>query len=1117
MNPLQPEFDKRKAQPTSRSIFRGHGETGKGENPTSTVPHGQQYLDSDPELWAGPLPDLIRPWMTLDDRAEDRWTLGEKIEGWSYFTAGSLTFVVRLAAAGSYRDRTVYFSHGRAWRTADCFDNFDPGALIGWKAAFDEPWRGVRPAPGNGASADKSTGEILERVNSVWRDAVKKESDAAVQFLAHLYESRRASRPLVIAAPIQDFVESSPLYHLIGFARAALPVKMKKDCRIRIYTSQPGVALSAWKCDLIAIPEELAPDALTARRDAMLLDRQGRNLSGRKADTSYAESVVDRMGVFPRTIFAFSERVDRIPPQVSAAAVPIVYNLAVVFPGSGPIPVEDESTQEIRKGRDSLLGFLRESANQQTEVMPWDLLIQAEEWNLFSEDAVNEAAFFQPLTPNAAKLRGEARLALVRYKQLNQGRLVKWWASVSDDRRLEELQELVRLRLIPSPEASALFVLDLTPKQVEDLLPNPDHHAVLLLIAGTPRWAAAVADNVANLPYLVALAGKSAWWGELAFRCVEQLVASGQIPPDRGACLQLLAFPDPSADDFKNGSLERYLLLTEALLITGQDRMAEERIGNLRAISNPDLQHSLLSGLWNKNNSRALRRYFAAPRSWFGSVGDLLLQRRELIAKLDVGDMLDLVPGTAQLPEAIRGVLDAKMRSEQRDHCTEILCQKRAWMRWRLETGLHPDDLRNCALAWLYSDHKLGPDLEEWKRVLVDLGDLRPGDLSGMPKEPTSAGWPFIPLFEPEQRRDLAQACPDLGIVAALAESFDRWDRPAYEEVMSASRFSQKPAGLVLLLSSRADLRNTPLNDFSWEDIGSLYEMAGDRKAWAQAAASRKVLLGLRGDFAHARDLAKKCQLRDSPEFLRLLDEERRRSPDVFSLSYVRSWLDVYVPPAAPASLKPAPSPLYAALIRALRDGLPGDTCWEGFMDDAGDWQAGPPAHPFRQLAQAIRVCPDRDLERIDQKGWSTFQRVCFLYRQRKCTLRFLRDSASLLELAGVLTTKSLGVVAAEVAVLASELRFDTQFLPGEKNWYDDQYWWRDLIEATKRCPRRSGQPGAFDRAESAMTAVLRVLDACPSSFGPRRDVILRETVFSQRQIWTIPIGEQSLEFMEAK
>ena len=517
----------RKQQSGSRSIYRGYSHTGIGENPTSRTDHGEQYLDSDPELWIGSLPNDLRAWMTLDDRDKDQWALGEKMEGWSYLSIGGLLLVVRLASAGPYRGRSVYFSHCRAWHAEECSGGFDPGALIGWRSAFDQPWRDSRPSRGPGYPGDQSAADIRHRSETVWAEAVKNERAAAVQLLAHFLEACKTHRPLVIAVPIEEFVEDNPLYHLIAFARAALPETIKINCRIRIYTSQPEAAISAWKCDLIVIPEDLAPDALAARRDAMLLDRRGRRLSsGPPIDTTYAEAVVERMVQFPGSLFSFSARIARMPQPVPSAAIPLVYNLAEVFPSENPDPAPVAASSDLQRDRDSLLVFLYANAGTPSGVSFSDRLIEASEWRMFSDSAINELAFSCVETPSAEAFRSHARTILALEKRVDQDKLMTWWASVPEDRRLSELRELIRAQLVSSQDEQAALMMDLPPAQVKELMGDPSNYAVLLRIQGNPNWAEGIGCSVATLPQLVKLARQSSFWRELAFRAVEHYISS---------------------------------------------------------------------------------------------------------------------------------------------------------------------------------------------------------------------------------------------------------------------------------------------------------------------------------------------------------------------------------------------------------------------------------------------------------------------------------------------------------------------------------------------------------------------------------------------------------------
>lgn len=1035
---------------------------------------------ADKELWVGDLPDKIRDWLTLDDRAQDRWALGEKVEAWSFFDEGHLRFVVRLSAAGLYRNRSVYFSHARAWPANEFRKGFDPGALIGRGDAFDIPWRDQRPLP---------RPEVRPEV--VWKNVIKNERGAAVQFLAHLYEAVITGCPVVIAAPVDQFVMDSPLFQLIAFARAALPLELKRDCRIRIYTSQPELALRTLRCHLIAIPEDLAPEALAARRDAMLLDRSGLNLAGRKADAQYAEAVVDRVLALPGALFAFTERIGIAQTALPAATVPIIYNLAVA---SG-----DQAKM------DSLLKFLYSTAPKRTETIPWEKVTSQAEWDQFSYKVLVDVAFAPGESPEEKALRLHARKALSRLQQLGGAdeKIREWWDTLPNEHRPDELIDLWLNKLI-TPQLAAELQDGLSVPQIDRLLTSPGTAELLVVSEVKPSWADEFSSRIENLPKLVPLANLSRLWRQIVVDMLTTVLNSGQSAKELVSTLLALESPDPSID------MERYLLVAELLDRTGSpegQRLIKQLGGRVhrREVRRELLQSTRINQQWN-----ALRR-FVPPTSWDDDTGDLLVALPELLTEFDVDRLVNLAPSYGRLPDAIQLELDRRMA----DAPTETggrLVRKIAWLRWRLNTALNGVERRTCALTWLWiGSQRPMPHLEEWKQVMQDLAPkLTEGDIGGLPKgEGGRANWPRIALFGSVQLQDLGSLCEDLGVAAALAESIDP-GKPPYEAVTAASRFASCRPELLRFLNSRHQNEGA----ISLQEAVFLHRNCGERTELARDTASRAVVGALPERWKDAKGAAEACYLASHPFFLQQVALWLCGYRQSFTRELAK-WLNDYLPPSQNPLISDhqrlqalAKSfygiglhkladflwPNYTLLFESSRqggtpklagsrgpkthavsqEGNPGVVralcmgehtapCWQALSKEVKAFQGDDPRnHPLGRIASEIRQLDAPSLAGIDQNGWTTLHRVCMVPDNAP----LLKCIDSFLEMAAVIRDDcTIGAVAAGVIALGTAW-----------NFYEDTSWWEKLGVAMKACPRRSGMPEPRDRLEAAWPVLWRAM-----------------------------------------
>jgi hypothetical protein len=397
------------------SLYRGQALTGIGEGPDRpTVHHGEQFLaadeplDRDAELLAA-----ARPWMTLDWQPADEQALGQTIEAWSYFPYGNLRFVVRLAAAGLYDRRAAYFAHGRAFPVGAFAGACDPGAWLGGSQAFDEPWSGgERPAP-----RPPGEPELVRPADVLAEPAV------AAALLAHLYQGLVGGYPVVMAVPVKDFVKSGPLHALVSFARAALPLHWKLDCRIRVFTRLPELFLRHLGADLLVIPENEAANALAARREATLLDRTGARREGREYSREaglYADAVLRRFLRAPGELLAFSGAVsehlpkDRLPAENEIARVPAIYLLLA-------------TSKDPSIFGEWIKSSLLKNLSEQPTGLPWDRLIRPEDWQSLSPEDLYDIVLARAPGKEAQAIGGLAKAEAFRRKLFSPDALQKRW------------------------------------------------------------------------------------------------------------------------------------------------------------------------------------------------------------------------------------------------------------------------------------------------------------------------------------------------------------------------------------------------------------------------------------------------------------------------------------------------------------------------------------------------------------------------------------------------------------------------------------------------------------------------------------------------------------------
>jgi hypothetical protein len=257
------------------------------------------------------IPDEMRaasePWLMPEPDTEP------PVVTWSCFTHSGLLFTSRATGMPDG------FSHTRMVSV----DTVSPGAALAADAWFSRHWNEqppAEPAPG------VATAGIVES------------PEAQRNILAHLLHALLSARPLIIAAERESFCEGSRLPALAAFARAALPPALRRGCQVRLFTLRPEFFLQSLGAMLLAVPAEAAGDALRARRDALLLDMEGRRIEGEEPPEDcwhYAERICHPARAEPSAIDRFLNRLDAIvptaerPSESQCEALSVAYALSV--------------------------------------------------------------------------------------------------------------------------------------------------------------------------------------------------------------------------------------------------------------------------------------------------------------------------------------------------------------------------------------------------------------------------------------------------------------------------------------------------------------------------------------------------------------------------------------------------------------------------------------------------------------------------------------------------------------------------------------------------------------------------------------------------------------------
>jgi len=829
--------------PVSLSVYRGQSRRGIGEGPGSSTAHGEQYLGATPPLdQDSGLLEAIRPWMTLDSDPADHQRLNDRLEAWSLFCHRDRQFVVRLVSAGAYDSRAGYFSHGRSW-PLDAGPGIDPGLCLGRSEAFENPWRDDDPGR-----------RVDEPVPPFFRpERIAAEPERAAQLLAHLLQCGAHRRPLIIAAPVAEFAAGTPLPGLLSFARGALPADLRKECRVRIYTHTPELFLRTLGANLVVVPEELAGQALKVRREATLVDRQGKLLAGEPLEPvalSYAEAVIERALRIPDGLTAFGERFrDRrsragMPEEGDVRAIQVTYNLAVALAGSA-----------AERG-DLLRSYLPRIAQKLGPEVNWKRLIVPEEWRAFPRESILDLLLLDSaaLSPGARSLQKAVESSAAQLELTVDSRLSDWW----DPGEPAKLRRLLELTAHQPPLVSSSALAERTPAlairriaeigatevildaelrqgslrwraaaesaELGELASSPGVLRILLRAVESgalgPAWArvflekASDARIVAAAPELLqapSLFQEDGPWKEIPVRLLDRLRSLPAVPKELAPLIVQAGWAlDPASN------LPVYLRLAELLARINEEdgrqgenilisRLWREMPATLEPQDRELLVEAALGREWRCLQPRSLAQQGKLRPVWLEMMAPRLVPHEDLLRDLNVSSLLRLASRLASREDLMRifEFVDLHMDRDLRS-TTDALTLSGWWTGWRSMSLLvrdNPDRRQRTAETWLtspaWTTEKMEATLEDWKQVLADLPDkLDMGALWNHELKPRRL-WPWIPPFEGDQLAALAWKASDLIALAELTEAVlsepSRPDlgEPPHRYVLRGSRFDR--------------------------------------------------------------------------------------------------------------------------------------------------------------------------------------------------------------------------------------------------------------------------------------------------------------------------------------
>jgi hypothetical protein len=686
---------------------------GIGDCPSEPVAgKGNQFIAADRELWNDRVAKgLGQRLISLSrDESELRWAAFPYLEWY---------FVASLRGAS----RQTYFAHARGWLLGEWDDPVqDPAVWLGDLSAFDPPWKDPAERPPD------RTRPVKESVRE-WRELVGQETLTAQFLLAYLYRAVEEGGAVIWRVPAADFRPESPVARLAAFARAALPLDIKKRAAICVNVTSDD-ALSPAQLVSQGVNLLVLNEAEPVPRAATVLDRRlslQKGVEPPPAYLVYADVATDGLMLDSDALLLFSvlatERLARCSQAVSPAAMAestrVVYNLALAG----------------RSRRDSLFDtyILPDSQRRQDLTLDWPRLIADDDCANLLPATIEKLALMEVPTPDSLCLRSRVWDALRKKGVKLDAAVKRWW--------VPDLAHAQTLLVIVSPANSALCS-DNTATALMGTLPAAAVQEVLLDAARSrtflrlappqlpARWCQPVlygSPRATELFLVVAGSKDPDPWMPWLHELVVRLANLPELPPETPGLILRLRLPYPDARvsvKLAFGELCARFPQTEDMA-----RALAEAIST-QPLSPEDTQEILAE--FQSDKSKFLTRHL--PTAW------LLKQA-----------------GHSPSSTLLRR-LDSRMAGNDCVRETGCLLDFGLWLPWRMATEIPPEALAKCAIGWLRSN-RTDRALEEWKQVLVDLTPALSAERVRFLKE---IGIPWISGFEMEQLSDLHRRAADL-------------------------------------------------------------------------------------------------------------------------------------------------------------------------------------------------------------------------------------------------------------------------------------------------------------------------------------------------------------------
>ena len=286
------------------------------------------------------------------------------------------------------------------------------GDLIGRSDAFEAPWRSRRAqVPAAGALRPRWSRRPNRRFPPPCsRICIKPASTNAQVLLAVLPRSSCGGA----------------IHALVSF-RAALPLALKRDCRLRIYTQlTTDLYTTDLAADLVVLPEDAAANALAARRDATLLDRTGGKIAGRAAADpylKYAEAAVHWASENPESLLRFAERVDRRSWSLGGPTVEQATELPFIYTVAAKVGDQHELDDFVRS--------LYNTLEARPVAVAWHELVTPADLAQCSDMLLVDLTLTDPGTADGQRLQHMAAAAAAARGLNLDGRFDRWWCAKS--------------------------------------------------------------------------------------------------------------------------------------------------------------------------------------------------------------------------------------------------------------------------------------------------------------------------------------------------------------------------------------------------------------------------------------------------------------------------------------------------------------------------------------------------------------------------------------------------------------------------------------------------------------------------------------------------------------